>query len=323
MKGKGIGGRAVVVCVLAVAAVVFYAVSAAAEYEWQIQEVQLGSGGSETISGSGGTFTIASKIGETSVSISCEKAELTSSTINAEGTGASSLKLSSGCKLTGIPFCKVTEPISLKAKTEMVGVGTKIYNQYAPAEGSKFASVKIEGCAAAGEYALEGKFAAEMEPGERVNQPLAFSAKISEEAKTTLTFGGKAATIQGTLQVALSGAHAGEQVGESPVASDKLKLPFQQIVVKQSEKLDVTTTNKTNKEVVFKQAQIIGGAGIFQIDADTCSTNTYKQGISCKITVKFEPQAVQQYQAQLLIPWETKDGVLFGGSMVGLTGKGK
>jgi len=320
MKRKRIIGFGVLV---ALTLVVLFAVSAAAEYEWQIQEVQLGAGGSETISGSGGTFTIASKIGETSVSITCEKAELTSSTIKAEGAGAATLKLSSGCKLTGLAFCKVTEPISLKAKTEMIGVGTKIYNQYSPAEGSKFTSVKIEGCAAAGEYALEGKFAGEMQPGERVNQPLAFSSKISEEAKTTLTLGGKAATIAGSLQMALSGAPVGEQVGQSPVVTDKLQLAFQDKVTKQSEILDTTTTNKTNKEVVFKQAQIIGGAGVFQFDADACSGNTFKTGVSCKVAVKFEPQAVQTYKAQLLIIWETKDGVLFGGSAVGLIGKGK
>ncbi|HET7445788.1 MAG TPA: hypothetical protein VFJ57_14135 [Solirubrobacterales bacterium] len=287
---------------------------AAAEWEWQLEELQLsGLGSSETISGSGGTFKLATTIAGAKVTISCEKAELSSSTITPEGKGASTLKLSTGCKASGPPGCKVTEPISLNSSTEVITSGTQIFNRYSPVE-SKFATVKIESCAIAGEFPVAGTFAGEIEPGERVSQPLTFSPAIAEQAGTSLTFAGKAATLEGKYEMAASGPSAGQDVAPSPLKADPVVfLDFKGTKVGNSDTLPVTLTVISKENVKFATVQIVGSAGILTKSADTCSGNEFKKDATCTVTIKFAPTAAVKYTATVLYPWETASGKAHGG----------
>jgi hypothetical protein len=288
--------------------------TAAAEWEWQLEEQQLaGLTESETISGPGGTFTLATTIGGVSASVRCEKEELTSSTITPEGKGASTLQLSQGCQVVGKPTCVVTEPINLKSTTEVFTAGTKLYNRYSPAE-TKFATVKISGCIFSGEYAVEGTFAGEFEAGEeRANEPITFSPKIGEEAGTKLTVGGNAATLEGKLEMAASGAYQGQKVAAVPLQSDPMSGPvFPGTKVGKSDTKTITHTVIGKKNVKFGTVQIVGSAGILSIESDTCSKNEFKPTETCKITVKFAPKEAKEYKATVVTPWETADGIDFG-----------
>jgi hypothetical protein len=308
----------VALAVMAVGAAV-----ADAEWEWQLEEKQLsGLGESETISGSGGAFKLATTIGESSVSISCEKVELSSGSIKPEGKGASTLKLSTGCKVVEQPTCKVTEPISFKANTEVITSGTKIFNRYSPIEG-KFATMKIEGCKFAGEYAVEGTFAGKIEPEERVSQPIAFSPKIGEEAGTKLTFGGKTATLEGKYELAASGPNVGQKVAPAPLKSDPaVFLTFKGTKAGKFDTMTVTNTILGKENVKFATVQIVGSAGILSIDSDKCSKNEFKPTETCVVTIKFAPTVAGKYTATVLYPWETASGTDHGGRVTAITATG-
>lgn len=63
-------------------------------------------------------------------SIECAKVE-------GEGTilkgGSDELKLMLGsCKVAEMPFCKITEPVKLEAKTELIEAGEVIYDSWRP-----------------------------------------------------------------------------------------------------------------------------------------------------------------------------------------------
>jgi hypothetical protein len=180
---------------------------------------------------------------------------------------------------------------------------------------TKFATVKIELCARAGEYALEGRFAGEMEHGERVKQPVAFSPRISEEAGTKLTFGAKTATVEGKFEQALAGENSGQRAGEAPLVSDPpvFLVSKNKTKVGNSQRLTITHTVRGKQNVKFGQATIVGSAGVITIFADTCSKNEFAPTESCTTTVQVAPLEAKKYEASLLTPWETKDGTDFGG----------
>lgn len=289
------------------------------EWEWHVEGQQLASvTESETIKGSGGAVTLATTIGESSASISCESAELTSATITPEGKGGSTIALSKGCQVVGQPTCAVAEPISLKANTEpLTSASTsQLFNRYVPAE-SKFATVKISGCGFAGEYAVEGSFAGEFEAGEeRIEEPIIFTPKIEEEAGTSLKFGGKAATLEGKIAIAASGAFAGQKVAASPIATSPRFGPLfgKGVEVGKSETKIIThkvLAKKGAPGVKFGTVSIIGSAGVLSIEKEDCSGKTKAPGETCTITVKFAPKAKEVYKASILTPFESPDGKRF------------
>lgn len=300
--------------------------SSAAEWEWNLESFELiDQTESETISGTGGTFTLATTIGESSVTISCESVELTNATITPEGKGASTVSLS-GCQVVGQPTCTVSGPINLKASTDSLtsSVSSQLFNRYVPAE-SKFATVKISVCKFAGEYAVEGSFAGEFEGGEeRVEEPIAFSPKIGEAAGTSLKFGGKTATVAGSITIAASGAFAGQDVAPTPLDTDPpVSTDFGGVNMGKSKTMSVTHTVLGKKEEVkFGTVQIVGGAGVFSIDKEDCGGKTKKPTETCTITVKFTPAAKVGYMGVVVTPWETMKGDRFGVRSHRLAGTG-
>jgi hypothetical protein len=166
---------------------------------------------SETVSSSGGPFTLSSFIGTTAIMVECATEENTGTIIKG-GTDTATITFKT-CKLTKPTPNVCTVPnITATTKTELITVGTKLYDEFLPeVAGGKFATLKIEGaeCSLKGSYEVKGSTAG-YDSASATNQEkhtLVFSSTVSSEAGTALTLGTKAATLTGSSVEKLSGAN--------------------------------------------------------------------------------------------------------------------
>ncbi len=189
----------------------------ATESEWLIEgetlsELEI----EESTTISGGTVTLV--IPSLESTIEC-KASSGNGTISTGGSDKLNLSLSK-CEVTKSKECKVTEPISLKAKSEPLAAGEMTYAKLQPLSEGTFATIVVKGCGSLKEGALKGSIAAEASLDLLKSQPLNVSESLTksvnqkleeEEASTmSLTYGGSTAYMAGKFSVELSGeAHAG------------------------------------------------------------------------------------------------------------------
>ncbi len=110
-----------------------------------------------------------------------------------------------GCSVEG----GAVETVALKGSVGMkVGSSTIDTVIFEPATGEEFAAVTIAGCSIAGEYPVKGKVIGQptnVTCTEAATQTVDFSEAIQNDAGGALTFGNKAAQIEGELSVKLTG----------------------------------------------------------------------------------------------------------------------
>lgn len=184
----------------------------ATESEWLIEgetlsELEIEE--STTISGGAVTLSIPSL----ESTIEC-KTSSGSGTISSGGSDKLSLSLSK-CEVTKSKECKVTEPISIKAKSEPLAAGDTTYAKLQPLSEGTFATIVVKGCGSLKEGALKGAVAAEASLGLLTSQPFNVSESLTksvnqkleeEEASTlSLTYGGATAYMTGKFSAELNG----------------------------------------------------------------------------------------------------------------------
>jgi hypothetical protein len=117
-------------------------------------------------------------------------------------------------KLSGVTVdeptgCKTPAEVTTNTMTgklvENAKLGSKLGITYQPSVGETIASIKLEGCAAAGTYPLKGTMGAETEPLNvfKKVQPFKFSAAAATALGDSLKLGTQAASLTGTLEVNL------------------------------------------------------------------------------------------------------------------------
>lgn len=192
---------------------------AQAEGEWKIGGKTLAELGlkEESVAGSAGeTFTItessAAKLEITCKTLTTEKANILS------GGSSSETFVLEACALQGeiAKHCKLLNPVKSAAlKAHLFLHNGKTYDLLEPAEGTTFMTMKFERIGAEGfcligeELAFKGTVVAEMEAGERSEQPLIFKSSELEKLFPTdsLKLGANTAAIKGKAVLHLIGEH--------------------------------------------------------------------------------------------------------------------
>lgn len=140
--------------------------------------------------------------------------------ILAAGTSQFSLSLKS-CSVSGVAGCTVSEPLTIKGKTEST-VTDSLYDKVVAQEGETLATIVYTGksCTLPKESKLTGSFALQAPREEAIEYPLTASEAISTEANAELTkegkatlslkFGEKEARLSGEVKSTLSGANASQ-----------------------------------------------------------------------------------------------------------------
>lgn len=210
--------RAVLASLLVVAA--FGAATAQAS-EWSIQgktlaELKLKE---EKISGSGGTTTFS--VPSLSTTIKCLETKHSGKIF--EGGGDEIVTTLSKCEVVKVPTCKVTEPVTIEAKTQIIAAAGVHYAVIeALKEGKPLTTISLTGaeCALPLKNEVKGSVAASISLEEVKEEPLKFSEELSTKvnsalkaegkAELKLTYGTKPASLSGEAKLSLSGAHAGE-----------------------------------------------------------------------------------------------------------------
>lgn len=164
----------------------------------------------ETFAGKNPT-SLSFEIPALKVTIECKTESLKGSLVKG-GTGSASVELKT-CSVVGSKFCTVPDPGSFETKIELLESKEKVYAKISPASGTTFTTFHLEGasCTLPKTLELSGTVAGEFEEGERVSQPLKFSAAISTATETKLTMGTNTATLTATSSLELSGANIGAQ----------------------------------------------------------------------------------------------------------------
>jgi hypothetical protein len=176
-----------------------------------------------TLSGGPVTLSVPGK----GLTIKCESTEGSGKYF--EG-GSDELKVTLGkCKVVEPVSCKVSETISLEAKTVQIMAGNAFYDKLVPlTEGKAFGSITLTGekCVFAEKNELAGAVAATISSEEAVKLPLGFSEsttklvneglKAAGEAELALTFAKTTALVSGEVLTQLAGGNAGRQMREEP-----------------------------------------------------------------------------------------------------------
>lgn len=212
------------IAALAIAAVAA-ADAMAFETEWMLEDKSLSELKVEKVgvAFSGGAFSIL--VPSKKITLECKKVEGTGTLLKGAGD---TLSLTLGeCKTTS--GCKVSAPITLKAKTTLIQVaGEMYYERLEPQEtGQPLATFKYisEGCALPLESKLTGNVAAEPLSDESIEQGLNFSETISvtankelkEEKATELSLkvNEAEAFLSGKLKMITSGEFATQQAARN------------------------------------------------------------------------------------------------------------
>jgi hypothetical protein len=215
--------RSLKVLGLAVVAVLAFAVmaSAASARSWKIAGTALS--GSESVACKTSTgFTLTSKVGEVNLVLKATGVNcIGSSKITAPSSDSGTLEFT-GVTVEKPKNCSVSEgkittnPLTTEL-LEPSGDKTNGYDLFRPTTGEEFVTVHITGslCAVAGNYPVKGSIAGKGNTWgtEAVEQPLAFSPATDTLTGKKLTFGGEAATMEGTALNRLSGTNVGKVFG--------------------------------------------------------------------------------------------------------------
>lgn len=193
----------------------------AVQSEWMIKDKTLAKLKlkEETVTFTGGplAFSLTGK----KITIECSKAE-GSGKIFQGGTDEAKVTLT-GCTVAGAPVCKVTEPVKLEAKSQLIWAGD-YYRKLEPlVEGKPLATILFkEGeCSLPPKSEVTGSVAANFSSEELTSQPLTFSEEITSTVNKGLKEAGKAelklslakisVILSGKLSTKLSGANSGKE----------------------------------------------------------------------------------------------------------------
>ena len=161
------------------------------------------------IEGTGLTAILKSEIGTTKIYIDCQKTKATG-TIEKDGKTTATIEYEE-CKLyeetTGkvVSNCEVPT-ITAKVLDKLEGSKGAIEDQFTPAEGEKFAQVKIEGasCVLKGTFEVKGSQKCKLPGAETFLESHELKC---EESGSSLKFGTKEATYRGIVGIILSLLH--------------------------------------------------------------------------------------------------------------------
>jgi len=165
----------------------------------------------ESVVSTAAPFTI--EIPKLSLKVECE-AEKGSGKIISPSIDEATMELSK-CKVVESKVCTVTEPIVIKAKTELLKKAGIVYDVLKPLTGEVFGTLTLKGetCALPKELKLTGGTAGQLGLEELTKQPLKFSKAIAEAAGTSMLAGTSPAFFVGTSNRELSGAHKAAKWG--------------------------------------------------------------------------------------------------------------
>jgi RHS repeat-associated protein len=155
-------------------------------------------------------FTI--EVPKLSLKVECES-EKGSGKILSPSTDEATMELSK-CKVVESKVCTVTEPIVLKAKTELIKKAGIVYD-FLGAKETELGTLKFKGaeCPFPLELKLKGTTAGQLGLEEAVKAPLKFSKAIAEAAGTSMLAGTSPAFFIGTSNRELSGVKKGAKWG--------------------------------------------------------------------------------------------------------------
>jgi RHS repeat-associated protein len=198
---------------MAVLAIAAICASAAPAAVWTIEGKTLAELGlkEESITSTAVPFTI--EVPKLSLKVECE-AEKGSGKIFSPSTDEATMELSK-CKVVESKVCTVTEPIVIKAKTELIKKAGIVYDVLTAKEAEQLGVLKLKGeaCAFPLELKLKGSTAGQLGLEEMVKQPLKFAKATAEAAGTSMLAGTSPAFFVATSNRQLSGVHAGGKWG--------------------------------------------------------------------------------------------------------------
>ncbi|HEY6550331.1 MAG TPA: RHS repeat-associated core domain-containing protein [Solirubrobacterales bacterium] len=165
----------------------------------------------ESVASTAAPFTI--EVPKLTLKVECE-AEKGSGKIISPSTDEATMELSK-CKVFEPKTCTVSEPVVIKAKTELIKKAGIVYDFLKPLTGEAFGTLTLKGeaCPFPKELKLTGSTAGQLGLEEIAKQPLKFSKAIAEAAGTSMLAGASPAFFIGTSNRELSGAHKGAKWG--------------------------------------------------------------------------------------------------------------
>ncbi|HEY0392121.1 MAG TPA: RHS repeat-associated core domain-containing protein [Solirubrobacterales bacterium] len=165
----------------------------------------------ESVASTAAPFTI--EVPKLLLKVECE-VEKGSGKIISPSSDEATMELSK-CKVVEPKTCAVSEPIVIKAKTELLKKAGIVYDVLKPLMGEVFGTLilKNETCALPKELKLTGSTAGQLGLEEIAKQPLKFSKAIAEAAATSMLAGASPAYFAGTSNRELSGTHKAAKWG--------------------------------------------------------------------------------------------------------------
>lgn len=183
--------------------------------EWKIKGQTLSALKTEeaSITGSGSNTFVIKETSFAEVEISCAEMDVANGLI-LKGGGSSATFMLQQCQLAPKTGCKVIEPISFDVTGRLVSNEEKTFILFEPAEGEYLITVKLETkighCLLGNELGYQGTIVAEMEAGERAEQPLMFNSSIDFLFPGDgLTIGESTASVEGEATLELSSPYEG------------------------------------------------------------------------------------------------------------------
>lgn len=324
-RTKSLRRKIPILGVTILAALAFSAVasSAAQAFEYEVNGSLVSElGGSIGTTGSSSSFGLSGTVAGASFQVSCKATS--SGKVLSPGTGETTIT-ASGCSAVKPVGCVVPN-FTVKAKTELYQVGGALYEKYVPLNGAgtNFTTLKLEECAAEGNYPVKGSFAGlnNSYTTQQEKQTLEYSAASNEAVGATLTVGPNTASATGSLSQSVTwgekwGVHkpavwghlgkewliGGKTMTESGLASETIasnqSAPFKFVLNFSGAEVKFSCSMKLTGTIVK------GGTGTAAIKLSSCvsetagcklpATNTFNS-VKTSITesggksyVKFEP----------------------------------
>jgi hypothetical protein len=196
-------------------ALVFSALSAGAAQAatWKVDGAAFS--GEESFASSGGPVTVNMWQGATKIPILCQE-------VNGEGTiyggDKASEELSlSNCAVPAAPACYVSDIVSSNLQTNLAMQGSELYDYFDASGIDNLFFLEIQECGLEAEMDVTGTFAGKPSAAgvELVQSPLQFSKTINQAAGAYMHWGGATMALEGKINRALTGAHAGDPWGVS------------------------------------------------------------------------------------------------------------
>jgi hypothetical protein len=186
---------------LALSAMVASAASAA---EWYVNGSLL-SGSTAVNAKNNGELTLTSTVLGSPFKLKAKGLSCSGCTISNPGAKSAGKLVFTEVSVVEPSGCKVASTLTTNALVDEVimdpsNVAGPVFDKFSPAEGTGFITIKVEGCAAAGSYKVNGTATGQSPYAtgvEKAEQPLAFGSTQQTTGGGALTLGSNAATLTG------------------------------------------------------------------------------------------------------------------------------